>query len=326
MNSDASLEHIDIAATCLQHQFYSHHSFLAWLGFPRLEEVLDAVRHVRLDFAQAQKSRFYLRSHNFFWWIYWTAFLQGYDEYLRSATLDLRNTYIHYLGEYFMRLSMDPGRPTAGAEQLVAIVRPRFADFDRMRVWGAADTPPPEISPASLLATHPTVRQGRVLKFRERSETMCVRYFDGHHRLQIAALCGIRYLPCLVKQEELHQEQILGEVERLDFDGKRLLLQGWILHPEMPIEVVDIRVAHETTAQGHIRQRQDIAARFPHLPHAANSGFSIDVIFEYLSPDDHIVFEVVGLSDWIPVGKISGHHDPKSRLARRISGLFRGGS
>jgi len=126
----------------------------------------------------------------------------------------------------------------------------------------------------------------------------------------MAALCGIEFLPCMVQHEVEVRQKLLGNVERFCFDGKRLVLSGWLMHYERPIQVVDIRVDGETTAVSPIRVRTDVAHAYPQVPHALQSGFSIDVIFEYLSPQQPIEFEIVGLSDWSPVGLLTANHVP----------------
>ena len=132
----------------------------------------------------------------------------------------------------------------------------------------------------------------------------------------MAAVCGIPYLPCLLQYEADSSEPLLGKVEEFRFDGKRLLLRGWVLSTKSRIQVVDIRVDGESTASGPIRERADVAAAHPDVPHALYSGFNIDVIFEYLSPNEVIDFQIVALNDWSPVGCLYARHVPSTLAAQ----------
>jgi hypothetical protein len=306
---------IDVLRTCRELQYPSHYSFLSWLSFPSVEECMQAMSCLRLDVDSAVASPYYLRSHNFFWWVYWCHYVKGYGEYRATGRVDTQNTYYQHLVKYFLPLNQDPQLSAPSHEDVVTIIMRRFVDFDKLREH-QTDEVIETIPPLNLFAAHPSVKKGPRLQLRDAKESLVVRYFDGHHRLLMAALCGIPYLPCMLEYEADGSEPLLGKIEEFRFDGKRLLLSGWILSAKSKIQVVDIRVDGETTAKGPIRERPDVAAAHPKIPHALYSGFKIDVIFEYLSPDEVIDFQIVGLNDWSPVGCLYARHVPSTLAAQ----------
>src|SRR3954470_12650495 len=124
---------IDVFRTCRDLQYRSHYSFLSWLSFPSYEECVAAMSCTTLDVESAVASPFYLRSHNFFWWVYWCQYIKGYAEYCQNGSIGAQNTYYQYLVRHFLSLNQDPQLSPSSDEDVLAIAMRRFVDFDKLR-------------------------------------------------------------------------------------------------------------------------------------------------------------------------------------------------
>ncbi len=64
--------------------------------------------------------------------------------------------------------------------------------------------------------------------------------------------------------------------------GAGIHVGGWILHPDHVIDVAVVSINGNRVGECALTRREDLAAAFPHIPHAENSGFFV----EGPAPDD----------------------------------------
>ena len=61
------------------------------------------------------------------------------------------------------------------------------------------------------------------------------------------------------------------------FTEGRIMMWGWVLHPQEPIEEVTLRVGAYSIPAQYGRPRADVVAQFPDVPHQARTGFECEV-------------------------------------------------
>jgi hypothetical protein len=136
-----------------------------------------------------------------------------------------------------------------------------------------------------------------------------VRHIDGWHRLCSARLSGLHSYPCELIPENLHDQPIRGKIERFAFDGTRVTLEGWAVDPEHLVNF-ELRTGRTwILARSAPTDRPDVAEAFPHIPHAAASGFSFDLECT-LPADAPVRFDLVVMHEIFPVGLLRALHVP----------------
>jgi glycosyltransferase involved in cell wall biosynthesis len=60
--------------------------------------------------------------------------------------------------------------------------------------------------------------------------------------------------------------------------SKRVHVEGWALHPRLPVQELSLRYGHQEISCELNRPRSDVPAAYPDSPHAARSGFKSKVI------------------------------------------------
>ncbi len=70
-----------------------------------------------------------------------------------------------------------------------------------------------------------------------------------------------------------HFDTPLDEV----FTEGRIMLWGWVLHPQEPIEQVTVRVGPYSVPAQYGRPRSDVVRQFPDVPHQERTGFECEI-------------------------------------------------
>jgi SAM-dependent methyltransferase len=305
----------DVSRTCLQQQFFS------MFDCASTTDLFAAVGGLEIDVDAI--SRLLNSARDYDGWLYWLLFLRGYLQYAQEGTLGKGNVYCDYLTKYYVERGRDPTmrREFANPDAIIGRVKRRFRDLDAFCA-NTTDGMVRERSVAPVRATisDPAPRHPLLIYVDGATEPLLARRIDGWHRLFAARVCGLRILPLEVVHEEHALDAIQGRVERFALDGQELQIQGWVLHHEQPIQGVEVRLDAETVAITRVVDRPDVGQAFPDIPHARRSGFSVRCACRY--PDaEPAVLQVLGLSDWLPVGSLSADYrrDRQDELLKSIN-------
>jgi SAM-dependent methyltransferase len=284
--------------------------FFMMFRFGSPDELLDAIDRMDADVAALQKS-VEIRNLGAEGWIYWYLFTKGYLQYLLTGTIEHGNPYFDYLVGYFIEHGHDPAALPDLSEHRLAVERiaRRYRDFDALRRAGAQSPDPPAGAKPVRITTGYEPREPPLHLYGVGSdEPLPVKNIDGWHRLFSARVSGLRSFPCEALPENLHNRHIRGDVEEFRFDGERLRARGWFVHPHLLLNY-ELRLGPAVLGRGVPSQRADVAEAFPHVPHAGESGFALDV--ECGCPQDSAVsFDLVVMHEIFPVGLIPLVHVP----------------
>lgn len=69
--------------------------------------------------------------------------------------------------------------------------------------------------------------------------------------------------------------RITGWIDVVRFDGAEVEVKGWLLHPTLPIDTVEISIDEGVIARVRVDRLPNVAAHYPALSHAGESGFSV---------------------------------------------------
>ena len=69
--------------------------------------------------------------------------------------------------------------------------------------------------------------------------------------------------------------RVTGWIDVARFEGAEVEVKGWLLHPTLPIDTVEIAVDDEVIARVRVDPLPNVAAHYPTVPHADHSGFSV---------------------------------------------------
>lgn len=285
--------------------------FFMMFRFDSLDELFDAVDRMEIDVDTLAKSR---ESKNLGseGWVYWFLFTKGYIQYAKTGEIGEGNVYYDYLTRQYIDHGHDPSAVWDHTEGQLVVERVarRYRDFDWLRRAGAeSPDPTPGTKPIRItLADHP--RDPPLHLYEAGSDRpVPVRYIDGWHRSCSARLSGLSSFPCEALPENLHDQPIRGAVEHFSLEGGRLRAAGWFLDPESIVNFELRTGRRKILARGIPTHRPDIAAAFPHIPHAGLSGFEIDVECA-LSEDTPHRFDLVVMHEIFPVGVLPILHMP----------------
>jgi SAM-dependent methyltransferase len=240
-------------------------------------------------------------------WAYWLLFVKGYLQYRQRGVIGAGNVYFDYL----MRRAPEPeDDSTLSSDEIRELVTERvarrFADLEfferRARKQPVSRAAP---APVHVIVSDPAPPRARRVYEPGVRAPLRGRWLDGYHRLFGARLFGLRRLPMTISAEWAQPGPLLAEIDRFSFDGSRLAISGWCAHPEQSIEVVEIRIGPATIAHEVVHRWREPRTRAGE-PAAC---FSIETRCE-LPADRPTTFDVVGLSSWLPVGKISVPYVP----------------
>ena len=320
----ADTKQLDVARTALQATFFET------FAFDTPEELVAAVDAMQLDLETISRSHD-ARKLVYSGWVYWLLFLKGYLDYARTGEGGPGNIFFDYLTRHYGETSDYAGDPGVrffleDEEEATEVVRRRFEDMDRFRrdPEGTAA----QIAPLRVyLAEHDDGTTHRVFEV-GRPAPMLARGIDGWHRLFAARVFGASAMAVDIVRPST-ETPLRGAIDELEFEGERLRVRGWCASPDGPVEAVEVRVRGAgELGIATMEFRPDIDQAFPHLPHAASSGFEFEGYVARRS-DRELRVEVIGLRDWEPLGAINvlylpGMFDerewPPPELAQRTLG------
>src|SRR5262245_35462940 len=114
-----------------------------------------------------------------------------------------------------------------------------------------------------------------------------------------------------------------GLLERLEEQGGALVVRGWCLLADGPFDGGHARVdgtgplPSRTSVRFETLERQDVAARYPHVPRAEASGFEVVLPLPRPSARDEIPFEIpfeiIGERAGVPRARLAGAFYRESR-------------
>lgn len=298
-DNESTTRFIDVRRTCLQKRFFS------MFEFDSTDELLTAVARIEVDLESIARSRD-LYEHVYSGWVYWLLYLKGYLQYVEKGGVDSDNIYYAYLTRYFAQARHDPGlRQFSDPRRVVERILWRFRDLDVFRGAASRDRSSVDgMSPVRLIVRESPGEEDTLIVYESNSaQPVRARLIDGWHRLFAAKLFGIEEFPCELLREPDQLGQLKGRIEHFRFDGRRLVIHGWFLDAERPIQLAEARVRGRAIARVALIDRPDVKRLYPHIAHAERSGFIIDSPYE--APSEETVFDIVGISDWLPIGLIS---------------------
>lgn len=290
---------IDVGRTCLQRRFFSHFEFSS------VEDLFATVASLQVDLdaiARSRDSRIYQYSG----WVYWLHYLKGYLQYVETQAISRSNIYFEYLMRYYLPSADDPGLSSklSTHDAIIERIERRFRDFDFFRHHTAQDRSAAKtMAPVTLIVSNPPPDNARVVYEIGSDTPLMPRFIDGWHRLFAAKLCGIKTLRGQVVYEDSQVNHVRGAIEHFDWDGRRLAIRGWCLHPDREAQIVEVRVGGQKTARVGITDRPDVKNLFGKIPHANRSGFVVECEC-HVPTEKFICFTIVSLGDWISVGKM----------------------
>jgi len=123
-------------------------------------------------------------------------------------------------------------------------------------------------------------------------------------------LYSVIYGPRLAPVDPSLKDRIRGVFEELDYRDGTLTVGGWMLLPRAPLDSISVVIDNKPAGQARMRERQDLAAAFPDMPHAAHAGFtaSVPASFDGEAPAD---ISLVASVDGKPVGDMAAWYSPK---------------
>jgi SAM-dependent methyltransferase len=242
--------------------------------------------------------------------LHWVCYLRGYLQYRDSGEIGPGNAYYdHLVSEAEVDPAIDPGiagqlRDRAGARNYV---QRQFADLDRFRDRASDGDLADEIEPLRVLVGERGT-PAELVVIETRGNPVFAKRFDGWHRLFAARLFGVPELRCEFV-EDRSRLQIRGSVDFLGVEGGRLRIEGWCLDPDCPADRIELTAAGRRLAGVQLAPRPDIAAAFSHVPHAMDSGFTIEC--DYPGGGETVArFDVTAFKEFLPLGHMSAYWAP----------------
>jgi SAM-dependent methyltransferase len=289
-------------------------SFFSSFRFDSVDELLDAVRTTSIDLDAMGKNRDVDEGYR--GWLYWFMYLKGYLDYIDCGTVELQNPFCRYLVSFhFMRVE----EPGVDADEAHAIALRRFQNLEAIRAGLQSSERDADVSPIRLTVSDPpppypltvTLDSGRRLQ---------ASLVDGWHRLFTAAICGLPELEADLVYEGY--PAVDGRVEHYEITHEGTLrLDGWCLDSEQPWEFLELRSAGKSLARVSPGSRPDVAEGFPNVPHAGQSGFSFTCP---AAPQDAVIFDLLPMCAWLPIGRIRIHRPADAQGDLRSMALATG--
>lgn len=262
-------------------------------------------------------------------WTYWFLMLRGYFEYRERGTVDPGNAYLRYLRRWFGPDGPDPSfaRVLLDEEAAVTAVTRRFRDLAHYE--GSDGTSASGYAPASIrLVLSDPPRRNPPSLYTSSGELLQPRQLDGWHRLFAARLFGVERVPAEVVRADARAGELLAVLEHVSYDGARVELTGWCLSSDGALTQAQLTADGRWVANVELQRRDDVAARFPHLPQAGLCGFHFEGE-TWSERGTRIDFAVTAMHDWLPAGRIEmtyptatmgDRRRPPTALARRLTG------
>jgi SAM-dependent methyltransferase len=303
------VRHIDVARTVL------HKKFFETFDFDTTEQLFAAVEGMSVDASALASSRD-SRVDGYDGWVLWFLFLRGYLEYSRTGKVGPGNAYFDYLSSHHDQ-ALDPVVALeAGRGSTHEYVMRQFEGMDRLRAGAGRSDVSEEIPPVQVFTSEHADQRTLVYEPGVPHPIRATRV-DGWHRLFSARLFGVPQLRMQVI-EEAETKPIFGEIRAFEFDGARLRVSGWCIHPHERLDLIEARIGQAAFLGATTTTfRQDIADRFSHMPVSVtrHTGFELDrelgpEALERLASEELVEFRLAVLQDWMPTGEISACHLP----------------
>jgi SAM-dependent methyltransferase len=292
---------IDPAASSLHRAFFE-----AW-DYPDAERLLAAVDKTPVSVEALAENR-NLARHGYSGWAYWFLYLKGWLHYRASGVVGAGNPYFDYMTNHFPASGADAALGRAVRDPTVAerTLRRRFADLDRFHAAGGKDVAADTTPIRAIVGTQPR----NPLRLAEAGgRELVARRVDGWHRLFGARALGIPRLRAEVVEEPRVLPLLRGVAETLALADGRVRANGWCLDLGGPLDAVELRLDGETLALATPHERADVADAYPNVAHARASGFALEGELRGWR-DEPARFEVVGVRDWLPVGRLRIDYEP----------------
>jgi SAM-dependent methyltransferase len=120
--------------------------------------------------------------------------------------------------------------------------------------------------------------------------------------------------------------RVRGVFEEMDYTDGILTISGWMLVTRQPLHVIWVVIDRERRCQAQMRERGDLAAAFPFIPHARQAGFTASVPMS-LDADTLLDVELVAEVGGKPVGSMAAWYStavtfriPPAELMKRVTG------
>ncbi|MDQ4025234.1 MAG: hypothetical protein M3217_07065, partial [Actinomycetota bacterium] len=279
----------------------AYEPFFERFSGPTAADVLVAVAEHDLDLDTLLESPDALRRYQ--GWTYWFLMLRGYLEYRESGAVAPDNTYLRYLKRWFGQ-GPDPGfaRLLRDEPATITAITRRFHDLAHYEGAGETSESSSAPSPVRLVVSDPP-RKNQPSLYTPSGELIEPRLLDGWHRLFAARLFGAESAPAEVIRADARTGELLAVVEHLSYDGASVELTGWCLASDHRLWQAQLTADGVRVQSVELQEREDVAARFRHLPHADRCGFSFEG--EWRSdPGQQVDFVVTAMDDWLPLGRI----------------------
>jgi hypothetical protein len=294
---------IDPAASTIQRGFFE-----AW-DYRSAQELLSAVAatDVTVDALAANRNA---ARHGYSGWVYWFLYLKGWLRYRETGEAGAGNPYFDYMTAHYAPGDADLAMRRAFADPATAEerVRRRFADLDRFDAAAGADVAE-EIPPIRAIVGASAPRNALKLAAADGGPSIHARRVDGWHRVFGARALGAPRLRVEVVEEPRSLPLLRGAVERFAIAEGVLSASGWCVDPAGPLDAIELRHEGEPVAIAHPAQRDDVATAYPDLAHAHASGFRLaGRLWDWR--EEPARFELVGIRDWLPVGRLRIDYDP----------------
>ena len=121
----------------------------------------------------------------------------------------------------------------------------------------------------------------------------------------------------------------MGILDGLEYDGGRLNVHGWMLHPHHRIRRFLINIGNLPSVEAEVVERDDIEAAYPRVGHSRYSGFDVSPLIarEQLTELTDVTVlgfgaaeEVARIESCYSVDLAEGFPRPEPRLMERVSG------
>lgn len=266
--------------------------------------------------------------HGYSGWVYWFLYLKGWLHYRQTREAGPGNPYFDYMTEHFAPDAADVaiGRALGDPDVAEELIRRRFADLDRFHEARGADVAG-ETAPVRAIVG--AVAPSNPLKLADAGggESIAARRVDGWHRLFGARAFGVPRLRAEVVEEPRNLPLLRGAVEAFAIADGVVSAAGWCLDAGGPLDAIELRHGGDALALATPAPREDVAAAFPDVAHAARSGFALEGELRGWK-DEPTRFQLVGIRDWLPVGRLWIDWEPgmldapalPAELATRIYG------
>jgi SAM-dependent methyltransferase len=294
-----------------------HASFFAAFGDRTGDELLEAVAGPPPD-PIAGNPRYE----------HWLYYLRGYRDFLRSGRIGPGNPYYDHLVH---EAETDPSlaRPLRDPASAVEYVTRQFRDLRRFQEGAGDPGAGRDMKPIRGLAGDRKSPSELVLVDTEGNRVFMARV-DGWHRLFAARTFGIPALPCEI-YEGADPGPVRGSVDSIHVTDAQMQFSGWCLDPERRIDRAELSSRGRRLAGAVMSPRVDVRDAFPHVPHAADSGFAFEADVAGVAQDTDGIraFEVTGFDEFLPVGRMTTYWSPDvatapvppDDLARRVRGV-----